>query len=149
MSCEPMPMSVIWSATSTSNQKPALKPGLKNLWPGIRNIINFLAYQQAEYVIIATPHETTKIMAAWASVPAQLAKENHKFQYKVIKSGARAYDYEIPLDWLKAAGIINKCVRIHEGKMPLSAYADNTSFKLYMADTGLLCSKFDIQANIS
>ncbi len=102
----------------------------------------------ADMAKYATPHETTKIMAAWASVPAQLAKENHKFQYKVIKSGARAYDYEIPLDWLKAAGIINKCVRIHEGKMPLSAYADNTSFKLYMADTGLLCSKFDIQANI-
>jgi len=102
----------------------------------------------ADMAKYATPHETTKIMAAWSSVPAQLAKENHKFQYKIIKSGARAYDYEIPLDWLKAAGIINKCIRIHEGKMPLSAYADNSSFKLYMADTGLLCSKFDIRANI-
>lgn len=102
----------------------------------------------ADMAKYATPHETTKIMAAWTSVPAQLAKENHKFQYKIIKSGARAYDYEIPLDWLKAAGIINKCIRIHEGKMPLSAYADNGSFKLYMADTGLLCSKFDVRANI-
>ncbi|PKM56993.1 MAG: ATPase [Firmicutes bacterium HGW-Firmicutes-20] len=102
----------------------------------------------ADMAKYATPHETTKIMAAWSSVPAQLAKENHKFQYKIIKSGARAYDYEIPLDWLKAAGIINKCIRIQEGKMPLSAYADNGSFKLYMADTGLLCSKFDIRANI-
>lgn len=102
----------------------------------------------ADMAKYATPHETTKIMAAWTSVPAQLAKENHKFQYKIIKSGARAYDYEIPLDWLKAAGIVNKCIRIHEGKMPLSAYADNGSFKLYMADTGLLCSKFDIRANI-
>jgi len=102
----------------------------------------------ADMAKYATPHETTKIMAAWSSVPAQLAKENHKFQYKIIKSGARAYVYEIPLDWLKAAGIINKCIRIHEGKMPLSAYADNSSFKLYMADTGLLCSKFDIRANI-
>ena len=102
----------------------------------------------ADMAKYATPHETTKIMAAWSSVPAQLAKENHKFQYKIIKSGARAYVYEIPLDWLKAAGIINKCIRIHEGKMPLSAYADNSSFKLYMADTGLLCSEFDIRANI-
>ncbi|KAF5082686.1 AAA domain protein [anaerobic digester metagenome] len=102
----------------------------------------------ADMAKYATPHETTKIMAAWTSVPAQLAKENHKFQYKIIKSGARAYDYEIPLNWLKAAGIINKCIRIHEGKMPLSAYADNGSFKLYMADTGLLCSKFDVRANI-
>ncbi|KNZ42062.1 ATP-binding protein [Acetobacterium bakii] len=102
----------------------------------------------AEMAKYATPHETTKIMAAWSSVPGQLAKENHKFQYKIIKSGARAYDYEIPLDWLKAAGIINKCCHVHEGKMPLAAYADNSSFKLYMADTGLLCSKFDIRANI-
>ena len=71
----------------------------------------------------------TKIIAAWASVPAQLAKENHKFQYKVIKSGARAYEFETSLDWLKTAGIVNKCIRVSEGKMPLSAYADNDSFK--------------------
>ena len=44
--------------------------------------------------------------------------KNHKFQYKVIKSGARAYDYEPSLDWLKAAGIINKCVLAKEGKLP-------------------------------
>jgi len=102
----------------------------------------------ADMAKYASPQETTKIMAAWGSVPAQLAKENHKFQYKVIKSGARAYEYETPLEWLKAAGIINKCIRIKEGKMPLSVYADNDSFKVYMMDTGLLCSKFDIAANV-
>lgn len=102
----------------------------------------------ADMAKYASPQETTKIMAAWASVPAQLAKENHKFQYKVIKSGARSYEYETPLDWLKTAGIINKCIRVTEGKMPLSAYADNSSFKVYMMDTGLLCSKFDIAANV-
>ena len=102
----------------------------------------------ADMAKYASPQETTKIMAAWASVPAQLAKENHKFQYKVIKSGARAYEYETPLDWLKTAGIINKCIRVTEGKLPLSAYADNSSFKIYMMDTGLLCSKFDIAANV-
>lgn len=102
----------------------------------------------ADMAKYATPQETTKIMAAWASVPAQLAKENHKFQYKVIKSGARAYDYETPLDWLKTAGIIHKCVLTKQGKMPLSAYADNAAFKVYMMDTGLLCSKFDIAPNM-
>jgi predicted AAA+ superfamily ATPase len=96
----------------------------------------------------ASPQETTKIMAAWASIPAQLSKENRKFQYKVIKSGARAHEYETPLDWLKFAGIIHKCVRITEGKLPLTAYADNDSFKVYMMDTGLLCSKFGIPANV-
>lgn len=102
----------------------------------------------ADMAKYATPHETTKIMAAWASIPAQLAKENRKFQYKVIKSGARAYEYETPLDWLRTAGIVNKCIRVREGKMPLPAYADNDSFKVYMVDTGLLCSKFEIAANI-
>lgn len=101
----------------------------------------------ADMAKYASPQETTKIMAAWASVPAQLAKENHKFQYKVIKSGARAYEYETPLDWLKSAGMVHKCVRVTEGKMPLSAYADYSFFKVYMMDTGLLCSKFDIAAN--
>lgn len=102
----------------------------------------------ADMAKYATPHETTKIMAAWASIPAQLAKENRKFQYKIIKTGARAYEYETPLNWLKTAGIVNKCIRINEGKMPLSAYADNDSFKVYMVDTGLLCSKFDIAATV-
>ena len=102
----------------------------------------------ADMAKYATPQETTRIMAAWASVPAQLAKENHKFQYKVIKSGARAYEFETPLDWLKTAGMVNKCIRVSEGKLPLSVYADNTSFKVYMMDTGLLCSKFDIAAGV-
>jgi predicted AAA+ superfamily ATPase len=101
----------------------------------------------ADMAKYATPQETTRIMAAWASVPAQLAKENHKFQYKTIKTGARANAYEVALDWLKAAGMINKCVRVTEGKLPLSAYAENETFKVYMVDTGLLCSKFDIAAH--
>ena len=102
----------------------------------------------ADMAKYATPQDTTRIMAAWGSVPAQLSKENHKFQYKVIKSGARAYEYETAIDWLKAAGMVNICTRVREGKMPLSAYADNDSFKLYMMDTGLLCSKFSIAANV-
>jgi predicted AAA+ superfamily ATPase len=102
----------------------------------------------ADMAKYATAQETTKIMAAWSSIPAQLSKENRKFQYKVIKSGARAYEYEMPLDWLKFAGIINKCVRVTEGKLPLTAYADNSSFKVYMMDTGLLCSKSGISANV-
>lgn len=102
----------------------------------------------ADMAKYATPQDTTRIMAAWGSVPAQLSKKNHKFQYKVIKSGARAYEYETAIDWLKAAGMINVCTRVSEGKMPLSAYADNDSFKIYMMDTGLLCSKFGIAANV-
>jgi predicted AAA+ superfamily ATPase len=87
-------------------------------------------------------------MAAWASIPSQLAKENRKFQYKAIRSGARANDYEIALEWLTAAGMINKCIRVSQGKMPLMSYEEKEAFKIYMMDTGLLCSKFDIAANV-
>ena len=102
----------------------------------------------ADMAKYATPHETTKIMAAWNSIPAQLAKENKKFQYKAIKSGGRAYEYETPLEWLRAAGLINKCVRVAEGRLPLLAYMEPSSFKVYMMDVGLLCSKFGISARV-
>ncbi len=110
-----------------------------------KNINDAYIADMAKY---ATPNETTKIMAAFNTIPAQLAKENKKFQYKVIKSGARAYDYETPIDWLKSSGVIIKCIKVNEGKLPLTAYADNNSFKIYMTDTGLLCSKFGIPAKV-
>ncbi|WP_346866989.1 MULTISPECIES: ATP-binding protein [unclassified Clostridium] len=109
-----------------------------------KNINDSYVADMAKY---ATPNETTKIMAAFNSIPAQLAKDNKKFQYKIIKSGARAHDYETPLDWLKASGVIIKCHKCNEGKLPLSAYTDFNTFKVYMTDTGLLCSRFGIPAN--
>lgn len=109
-----------------------------------KNINDAYIADMAKY---STPNETTKIMAAFNSVPAQLAKENRKFQYKVIKTGARAHEYETPIDWLKASGVVIKCHKVSEGKLPLSAFSDNTSFKVYMTDTGLLCSKFGIPSN--
>ena len=102
----------------------------------------------ADMAKYAVPQETVRIMAAWGSIPAQLSKENHKFQYRVIRSGARAHDYEMPLQRLEAAGVINRCIRVSEGRVPLTAFADPGAFKIYMADTGLLCSRFDIAANL-
>lgn len=61
-------------------------------------------------------------MSAFNSIPTQLAKDNRKFQYKVIKSGARAYDYETPLDWIKASGVIIKCNRCNEGKLAFNGF---------------------------
>jgi hypothetical protein len=80
-----------------------------------KNLENAYIADMARY---ASSAETTRIIAAWSSIPVQLAKENHKFQYKVIKSGARSYEYEMPLQWLKNAGIIYRCVKIREGKLP-------------------------------
>ena len=102
----------------------------------------------ADMTKYATPIETIRNKAVWESIPAQLAKENHKFQYKVIKSGARAKEYEAAMDWLSAAGMINKCVNVTEGNLPLKAYEQPDIFKVYMVDTGLLCSKLDIAANV-
>ncbi|MDR2538024.1 MAG: ATP-binding protein [Treponema sp.] len=102
----------------------------------------------ADMAKYATPQETTRIMAAWASVPAQLAKDNHKFQYRVVKSGARAYEYETSLQWLSQAGIITRCVRVREASFPLTASIEPETFKVYMMDTGLLCSKFSVNAAV-
>lgn len=109
-----------------------------------KNINDAYVADMAKY---ATPAETAKILGAFNSIPAQLAKENRKFQYKLIKSGARAYDFETPLDWLQAAGVIQKCVKINEGKFPLSLYVVVESFKVYLSDSGLLCSKYGIAPN--
>lgn len=108
-----------------------------------KNISDSYVADMAKY---ASPYETTRIMATFNSIPAQLAKENKKFQYKVIKSGARAHEYETPVEWLKSSGVILKCIKCSEGKLPLSAYSDFNAFKIYMTDTGLLCSKFGIPA---
>lgn len=110
-----------------------------------KNILDAYVADMAKY---ATPAETTKIMATFASIPSQLSKENKKFQYKTIKTGARAYDYESPIDWLNASGVIIKTNKITEGKLPLSVYAESSSFKIYMTDVGLLFAKFGVPANI-
>lgn len=111
----------------------------------LKDINNSYIADMAKY---ATSTETTKIMAVYNIISAQLAKENKKFQYKLIKSGARAYEYETAINWLNASGIINQCTKIKEGKLPLSAFIELESFKIYMSDVGLLCSKFGIPTNI-
>lgn len=111
----------------------------------LKDINNSYIADMAKY---ATSTETTKIMAVYNIISAQLAKENKKFQYKLIKSGARAYEYETAINWLNASGIIIQCTKIKEGKLPLSAFIEPESFKIYMSDVGLLCSKFGIPANI-
>lgn len=104
-----------------------------------KNILDSYVADMAKY---ATSMETVKIMAAYNSIPSQLAKENRKFQYKLIKSGARANVYEGPLDWLKSSGLIIKVHKCFPPEMPLIAHSSPDYFKVYLSDTGLLCSKF-------
>ncbi|MCX5679388.1 MAG: ATP-binding protein [Candidatus Omnitrophica bacterium] len=95
----------------------------------------------ADMAKYATPAETTKIMAAFQSIPAQLAKDNRKFQYKIIHRGGSASIFGSSIDWLCAAGLVVKCNKVEHGYMPLAAYQDFSSFKLYMGDVGLLTLK--------
>jgi hypothetical protein len=110
-----------------------------------RNIADAYIADMAKY---AVPVDTVKIMSTYHSVPTQLAKENKKFQYKYIKSGARSNQYETAIDWLCASGIVIKCVRIHQGRYPLSVFSESGIFKIYMGDVGLLRSKLGIAAQV-
>jgi len=89
----------------------------------------------------ATASETVKIKAAFDSIPAQLAKDNKKFQYKLIQRGATGSLFGVALDWLEQAGIVLKCWRLGTANVPAEAYRDLSAFKLYMGDVGLLAAK--------
>lgn len=82
--------------------------------------------------------EVPRIRMIWRSVPAQLAKENKKFIYGVVKEGARAKDFELAIEWLIDAGLIYKVSRVKKAGIPLSAYEDFSAFKLFLLDTGLM-----------
>lgn len=79
-----------------------------------------------------------RIAAIWNSIPSQLAKENRKFIYKLVKTGARAREYEDGLLWLEHAGMIYRIFCSSKPRLPLSAYDDLSAFKIYMCDGGLL-----------
>ncbi|MFH0994169.1 MAG: ATP-binding protein [Pseudomonadota bacterium] len=101
-------------------------------------ILNSYVADMSKY---ATHAETTRIMACFDSIPAQLGKENRKFQYKVVRKGGSATLFGASIDWLAAAGIVVKCDKIEHGFMPPEAHRDLSSFKLYMSDAGLLTAK--------
>lgn len=89
-------------------------------------------------------NESNKIIATYRSIPNQFAKDNHKFQYSIIGSGARARNYESAIEWLKTAGIIYSCNKTKEGYYPIKMYEDFTSYKIYMSDVGLLTCSLSI-----
>jgi len=86
----------------------------------------------------AAPIEIPRIRALWQSLPSQLAKENRKFIYKVVRSGARARDYEDSLLWLEDAGMIYRIFNVSKPGIPLSGYKEVDAFKAYACDCGLL-----------
>lgn len=91
-----------------------------------------------DFVKHADSTTSTKIQQVWNSLPSQLAKENKKFVYKLVKKGARARAYEEAIEWLVQAGLIYKVSRISKPAVPLKAYEDIAAYKLYVFETGLL-----------
>lgn len=111
------------------------KQGMENVDAILQDILDLYELDFAKY---AEPREIPRIHAIWHSLPSQLAKENRKFVYKVVKPGARSKDYEDALLWLEDAGMIYRINNITRPLFPLSAYEDLSAFKLYACDCGLL-----------
>lgn len=116
--------------------------------PVQNNILNEYIADMAKY---ADPTTSVKIRACYNSIPAQLAKENTKFQYKVVQRGGTAKIFGEAIEWLILAGIVRKCQRLEHGYIPVNAYVDLINFKLYMADIGVLTlrSKMPLQVVLS
>lgn len=106
-----------------------------------RLIYNSYVADMAKY---AGKGDSVKIAEAYDSLPVQLARENNKFQYKLIRTGARSSLYGASIDWLIQSGIVLKCTKCEQGLMPLAAYEDLSSFKLYFSDTGLFNSRLQL-----
>ena len=96
----------------------------------------------------AKPATTVKIRACFNSIPAQLAKENRKFQYKLAMKGGTAKIFGEAIEWLILAGIVHKCKLISHGFIPISAQEDDSDFKIYMSDIGLLNTKAQMPAQM-
>ena len=107
--------------------------------PLVQNEIldNYIA-DMAKY---ASNTDSVKIRACYNSIPAQLAKDNKKFQYKVVQKGGSATLFGASIEWLNLAGVVLKCQRINQAFEPIAVYADLSAFKLYMGDVGLLTMK--------
>jgi predicted AAA+ superfamily ATPase len=100
--------------------------------------INLLNAYQSDFAKYAPLEIVPRLNMVWRSIPAQLAKENKKFVYNILKEGARAKDFEIAIQWLTDCGLLLKTNRIKTPKMPLTAYEEWTVFKLFLVDVGLL-----------
>ena len=105
----------------------------------VRKVQNNILYiYQSDMSKHVTSNEATRISMVWQSIPSQLAKENKKFLYGVVRTGARAKDFELAIQWLIDAGLAYRIPRVREVGIPLKFYEDVSAFKLFILDVGLL-----------
>ncbi len=105
-----------------------------------------LADYQEDIRKYAEGMDQTRILNVFNQIPIQLAKDNKKFQISKVASGARFKDYRGCIEWLKDTGIINVCYCLHFPELPLKGNYDDTKYKIYFADTGLLVAMLDEEA---
>jgi len=91
-------------------------------------------------------NEIKKTHLVYDNITVQLSKKNTRFQYKLIKSGTRAAEFENAIEWLALSGIVTRIHRVEQPTKPLENYRDIDSFKIYISDLGLLCAKKDVVA---
>lgn len=91
-------------------------------------------------------NEIKKTRLVYDNITVQLSKKNTRFQYKLIKKGGRAAEFENAIEWLVLAGMVTRIHKIEQPQKPLENYRDIDSFKIYISDVGLLCAKKDIHA---
>ncbi len=99
---------------------------------------NILHSYESDFAKHAPNEIVPRLRMVWQSIPAQLAKENKKFIYGLLREGARAKEYEMAIQWLVDSGLLLKCHRIEKPHLPLIAYQDLSVFKLFLHDVGLL-----------
>jgi len=109
------------------------------------DIFNEYTADMSKYADTTT---SVKIRACYNSVPAQLAKENRKFQYKIVQKGGTATIFGESIEWLNFAGTVLKCQKITTGNIPIAVYVYFPDFKLYMSDVGLLALKSGLPAEL-
>jgi hypothetical protein len=108
-------------------------------WQLVRRIQNrILNSYEGDFSKHAPKETVPRIRMVWQSIPSQLAKENKKFVYGVIREGARAKDFELAIQWLVDCGLLLKSHRVSKPGIPLAAYQDISTFKLFLHDVGLL-----------
>lgn len=92
-------------------------------------------------------NEIKKTRLAYDNITVQLSKKNTRFQYKLMKKGGRASEFENAIEWLCLSGIVSQVYKVEQSKKPLENYRDIDAFKIYVSDLGLLCAKKDLAAN--
>ncbi|GHU68964.1 ATPase [Bacteroidia bacterium] len=116
-------------------------------WKKARKIQNeILKNYQNDFSKYAPKEILPRINMVWENIPAQLAKENKKFIYGIIKEGARAKDFELAIQWLVDAGLLHKVYSVTKPALPLVAFQYLSAFKLYHNDVGLLAAMSKLNA---